>query len=645
MSSPTTIKDHLSQIRTTIFTNFPPEGELNRIEFEGPEIALYCKNPSAAFVSEDVVRRMAKLLKKRVVIRSDPSVRKSEEETVKILEQIIPKTAEVKNYTFNPDTGDVTVEALRPGVVIGSGGSMLRSAIIQTGWRPVVVRIPEIRSGIVSSMLHVLNTSREYRQRFLKEVGERIHRPPVITKGPIRVIPLGAFGEVGRSSILIDTEESKVLLDCGLKAEANNLEEEFPFFHALDFPVEEIDAVVIAHAHMDHQGSLPYLFKYGFRGPVYMTPPTRDLMVLSQKDYVDLKQRIGETPPYGVEHIKKAVLHTITVDWGEVTDITPDIKLTLTNAGHILGSSVVHLNIGDGKYNVVYTSDLKYAPTSLLDKANPVFPRVDCLIIESTYGGRDNIMPNRKDAEEKFAGIISKTLARGGKVLIPTLAVGRAQEIMMILSEKITAGAIPAVPVYLDGMLLESTAIHTAYPEFLAVNVRRKIYQGDNPFLHKAFIRIDDVSKRDEALGQGPCIIMATSGMMTGGPVIEYFKYLCEDERNTLIFVNYQAENTLGRTILRGAKEATFPSGGSNGQRTYNIRMEVTSIEGFSGHSDKSELLRYASAVRPSKWLLINHGEPSRSAELAREMKRVFMYGRTRPQIEAPANLDTIRLR
>ncbi|MEM3857360.1 MAG: beta-CASP ribonuclease aCPSF1 [Thermoprotei archaeon] len=645
MTQPTTIKNHLSQIRTLIFSSFPPEGELNRIEFEGPEIALYCKNPAAVLSGDDVVRKMAKILKKRVVIRTDPSVRKSEAETIRILEKMIPANAEVKEYTFNPDTGDVLVEALRPGIVIGTGGSVLRSVIVETGWRPVVVRVPEIRSGIVASMLRVLNTAREYRQKFLKEVGERIHRPAVITEGAIRVVPLGAFGEVGRSAILVDTEESKVLLDCGLKAEATDLEEEFPAFHALDFPIEELDAVIIAHAHMDHQGSLPYLFKYGFRGPVYMTAPTRDLMLLSQKDYIDLKQRIGETPPYGIEHVKKAILHTIPVDWGEVTDITPDIKLTLTNAGHILGSSIVHLNIGEGRYNIVYTSDLKYAPTSLLDKANSMFPRVDCLIIESTYGGRDNLMPNRKDAEDKFASIVNKTLSQGGKVLIPTLAVGRAQEVMMIIAEKITAQVIPPVPVYLDGMLLESTAIHTAYPEFLAVNVRRKIYQGDNPFLHKSFVRIDDVSKRDEAIGQGPCIIMATSGMMTGGPVLEYFKYLCEDERNSLVFVNYQAESTLGRAILKGLKEVTLPNGSSNAGKTYSVKMGVYSIEGFSGHSDRAELVRYAAAIRPLKHVFINHGEPSRSAELAKEMRKVFMYGRQRPQISTPANLDAIRLR
>jgi KH/beta-lactamase-domain protein len=642
---PLTIKDHLSNIRNTIFSNFPADGGINRIEFEGPEIALYCRNPVAVFSNDETVKKLAKLLKKRVVIRSDPEVRKTQDETIRILQELIPKEAEVKNYTFNEDTGDVTVEALRPGIVIGTGGSMLREVLIKTGWRPVVVRVPEIRSGIVSSMLRVLSTGREYRQRFLKDVGEKIHRPPVFSEGPIRVIPLGAFGEVGRSAVLVDTGETKILLDAGLKAEASSMEEEFPAFHSLDFPIEELDAVVIGHAHMDHQGALPYLFKYGYRGPVYMTTPTRDLMVLTQKDYVDLKQRLGETPPYGVEHIRKAVQHTIPVNWGDVTDIAPDVKLTLNNAGHILGSSVTHLNIGDGKYNLLYTSDIKYGTTRLLDKASTLFSRVDCLITESTYGGRNNLMPSRKEAEDKFVAIVRRTVEQGGRVLIPTLAVGRAQELMMIIAEKISAGELPKVPVYLDGMILESTAIHTAYPEFLALSVKRKIYQGDNPFLHEEFVRIDDASKRQEALGQGSSIIMATSGMMTGGPVIEYFKELCGNEKNSLIFVNYQAENTLGRAILRGAKEVTLPSDSNNLSRNYIIKMSVHSIEGFSGHSDRAELVRYASMVKPTKKILINHGEPSRSAELARELRRFFAYSREKPEVYTPENLDALRLR
>jgi KH/beta-lactamase-domain protein len=638
-----TTKELLTNIRSTIFTNFPVEAGLKRIEFEGPEIALYCANPAVVMNNSEAIRKLAKLLKKRVVIRSDPDSRLNKDDTTKVLRELIPKEADVRNFSFDEDKGEVTIEALRPGIVIGEGGSLLREVLAKTGWRPVVIRVPEIRSGTVESMLRVLDKSREYRQKFLKEVGERIYKPPVITNGPIRILPLGAFGEVGRSAVLVDTGESKILLDVGLKAEANNITEEFPAFHALDFPIEELDAVIIGHAHMDHQGALPYLFKYGYRGPIYMTPPSRDLMVLTQKDYVELKQKLGDVPPYGIEHIKKAVEHTIPINWGDVTDITPDIKLTLNNAGHILGSSVIHLNIGEGRYNVLYTSDLKYAQTRLLDKASTVFPRVDCLIIESTYGA--NVMPNREEAEDKFIKIIKRTVERRGKILIPTLAVGRAQEVMMIISEKMSSGEIPRLPVYLDGMLLESTAIHTAYPEYLALNVKRKIYQGDNPFLREEFVRIDDASKRDEALSQGPSIIMATSGMMTGGPVLEYFKELSSNPNNTLVFVNYQAEGTTGRAILRGAKEVELQDSGTTGKKTYKINMEVQSIEGFSGHSDRSELIKYVTSVRPTEKILINHGEPSRSAELARALRRVYMSHRSRPEILTPSNLETIRLR
>lgn len=254
-------------------------------------------------------------------------------------------------------------------------------------------------------------------------------------------------------------------------------------------------------------------------------------------------------------------------------------------------------------------------------------------------------MPSRLDAETKFIDIVKKTVERGGKILIPTLAVGRAQEVMMIIAEKMATGELPRVPVYLDGMLLESTAIHTAYPEYLALNVKRKIYQGDNPFLREEFIRIDDSSKRDEALSQGPSIIMATSGMMTGGPVIEYFKELSSNSDNTLVFVNYQAEGTLGRAILKGAKEVELADNSGMGRRLFKVNMEVQAIEGFSGHSDKSELIRYITAVRPTEKILINHGEPSRSAELAHSLKKIYINHKVKPEILTPTNLATVRLR
>lgn len=641
MNLPQTTKDHLSGVRSAIFSNIPQDAGLNKIEFEGPEIALYCRNPSAILNDSDSVRRLAKLLKKRVVIRSDESIRKPQDATVQILREIIPKEAEVKDYTFDDVKGDVVIQALRPGVVIGAGGSNLRSVLVQTGWRPVVVRVPEIRSGIVSTMLRILSTSKDYRQNFLREVGEWIHRPPMYSDSPVRVIALGGFGEVGRSAVLVDTGETRILLDVGVKAGAMRLLDEFPAFSLADFPVEELDAVVIAHAHMDHQGALPFLFKYGYRGPVYMTAPTRDLMVLTQKDYVELKQKTGEIPPYGIEHVTKAIQHTITIDWNEVTDIAPDAKLTLASAGHILGSSVVHLNIGEGRCNLLYTSDLKFSNSKLLDRAASSFPRVDSLIIESTYGGRGNVMPNRIYEEEKFMNIINKTLVRGGKVLIPTLAVGRAQEVLMILAEKLNKKEIPEVPIFLDGMLLESTAIHTAYPEYLSSSIRKQIYEGDNPFLHKAFVRIDDLSKREEALDRGPGIILATSGMLTGGPVLEYLKELGPDEKNSLVFVNYQAEGTLGRAILRGLREVSFSDSGAE-RRVYRINMEIHAVEGFSGHADHIELIKYVMSVKPRQKIMINHGEPVRSQELARELRRRFGSGR--PEVLVPSIGEAIRL-
>ena len=207
-------------------------------------------------------------------------------------------------------------------------------------------------------------------------------------------------------------------------------------------------------------------------------------MTLLQIDYLDIAQREGKFLPYGQRDVKKAVLHTIPLDYQEVTDIAPDIRLTLHNAGHILGSAIVHLHIGDGAYNLAYTGDFKYANTRLLEMANNQFPRLETIIMEATYGGPKDNMPSRRESENVLTTIINNTIKNGGKVLIPVLAVGRAQELIIVIEEKMRRGIIEEVPVYIDGMISEATAIHTTHPEYLSKDLRQMIFhQGHSPFL------------------------------------------------------------------------------------------------------------------------------------------------------------------
>jgi predicted metal-dependent RNase len=324
-------------------------------------------------------------------------------------------------------------------------------------------------------MRHFLHSESKDRNRILRNVGERIFRPTIHGVGDIRITALGGFQEVGRSCILIQTRESSVLLDAGINPGAQNPFDAFPRFDAPQFDIDALDAVIISHAHLDHCALVPFLYKYGYDGPVYCSAPTSSLMTLLQLDYLDVIGKQGGMAPYDQKDVRDVVLHTLPTRFGVVTDIAPDIRLTMHNAGHILGSSVIHLHIGEGLHNVVYTGDYKYSKTMLLEPAETEFPRVETIITESTYGAPQDIMPSRLEAEERLFSIVNQTFEKNGKILIPVPAVGRAQEIMLILDMYMRQGRIKEAPVFLEGMISEATAITTAYPEFLAREVRGSI--------------------------------------------------------------------------------------------------------------------------------------------------------------------------
>jgi KH/beta-lactamase-domain protein len=381
------------------------------------------------------------------------------------------------------------------------------------------------------------------------------------------------------------------------------------------------------------------LYKYGYEGPIYCTPPTRDLFVLLQLDYIEVTGREGRRLPYDSSLIKQALKHTITLNYGDVTDIAPDTKLTMHNAGHILGSSIAHFHIGDGLYNVAFTGDFKYERTRLFDPAVNSFPRLETLVTEATYGGTNSIQPSRKEAEINLLKVVKDTIGRGGKVIIPAFAVGRSQEVMIVLEEAIRKKVIDEVPVYLDGMISEATAIHTTYPEYLNNDLRELIFhRGINPFLAECFVQVENPSKRTEVIDGSPCVILATSGMLNGGPIMEYLKRLGPDEKNTLVIVGYQAEGTLGRRIQKGWKEVPLSAEGKT--QTVKMNLEVTTVDGFSGHSDRNQLMEYIRRIYPKPGrILTNHGDESSCLDLASSL-----YKRYRIPTMAPMNLETVRL-
>jgi KH/beta-lactamase-domain protein len=630
----------LNEVSSTVKDIVPAGVEITEIEFEGSVVVIYTKNLDEFAENNEIVRKLAQSLRRRVDIRPDPSLLANMEEAEGFIKEIVPNDAEITNIYFEHDTGEVTIEAIAPGIAIGKHGVVLNEIKKNIGWAPKVVRSPPIPSKTVGEIRDFLRSVHEDRKEFLIKVGHRLNRAENKGESWIRSTALGGYRQVGRSATLISTRDSKILVDCGVdfsSEEASN-----PFLNAPEVqPLENLDGIVITHAHLDHCGLTPALFKYGYDGPIYCTPPTRDLMTLLQLDYIKVAFGEAKKSPYDSAAIKEVVKHCIPLRYGETTDIAPDIRLTFHNAGHILGSAIAHFHIGDGLYNIAVTGDIKFEKTWLFNQAINKFPRLETLVIESTYGGHKDNQPTRKEAAEQLKSVIQRTTERKGKVLVPVFAVGRSQEVMMVLETLMRYGEVPTIPIYLDGMIWEATAIHTAHPEYLNSQLRTQIFQkNENPFLSTVFKRVDSQEMRETIINDtDPCIVLATSGMMNGGPVMEYFKTWASDPNNTIIFVGYQAEGTLGRRIQRGLNQIIMNDRGN--QITVDIKLNIETCEGFSGHSDRKQLLNYIGSMDPKpERIIVCHGEESKCIELASTLHKRYNV-----ETRVPYNLETIRAR
>ncbi len=381
-------------------------------------------------------------------------------------------------------------------------------------------------------------------------------------------------------------------------------------------------------------GFIPYLYEHGYDGPLYCTTPTLDLVTMLTMDYIDVMQKNGVQPLFTAKGVKEAVKHAITLDWNEVSDVGPDVRLTFQPSGHLLGSSLVHLHVGQGLHNIVYSADMKFTRTRLFDPAFTNFQRIETLFVESTYGAPDDIMPSRMEAEENLMRVINQTVEKNGIAIIPSFAVGRAQEIMSILDAYKFEH-----PVFIDGMIQDATAIHATYPEYLSKVMERKILQGENPFTNPIFKKLNSQNDRERAWGEKPSVIISTSGMMEGGPVMNHLQGLGENKNNTLIFVGYQGEGTMGRRIQRGWREIPLNVNGKTS--TMKLDLDVTTIGGLSGHADVKELMNFISRLgsKPER-IITNHGENGKPMQLASNLHRIF-----RIETLAPKNLEAIRLR
>src|SRR5512136_2310933 len=635
------IEKILEEARNAVKETIPSNIEVTDIDFEGPVIVIYTKNLEEFAHNNDLVRQLAQSLRRRVAIRPDPTMLADTESAEEKIRKIIPEEAKISSIYFDDETGEVTIEAISPGLVIGKHGAVLNEIKKEIGWAPKVVRAPPIPSKTVSDIRNYLRKTRDDRKEFLRKVGRRLMRQRLNEETWLRITALGGFREVGRSAALLMTRESKILIDCGVAVAAEN-GGSYPYLSAPELqPMDSIDAVVVTHAHLDHSGLVPALFKYGYDGPVYCTPPTRDMMSLLQLDFIKVAVGEAKKAPYESSHIRDAVLHCIPLKYGETTDISPDIRLTFQNAGHILGSAICHFHVCDGLYNIAFSGDIKFEKSWLFNASVNKFPRLETLVMESTYGGYHDMQPSRQEAANQLREIMRATIMRGGKALIPVFAVGRSQEVMLVLEEQMRNHQVQKTPVYLDGMIWEATAIHTAYPEYLNSQLRTQIFQmGENPFLSDVFKRVDSSEMRERICHDPePCIVLATSGMMNGGPVMEYFKAWCDIELNTLVFVGFQGEGTMGRKIQKGWTDLTLQEKGK--PINLHFKMDCETVDGFSGHSDRRQLVNYISTLEPRpERIIICHGEDYKCSDLASTLYKKFGI-----ETRAPMNLETIRLK
>lgn len=442
----------------------------------------------------------------------------------------------------------------------------------------------------------------------------------------------GAARTVTGSMHLLEVNGSKILLDCGLfqgrRAESYERNLHFPFDPA------EIHTLVLSHAHIDHSGNIPNLVKQGFDGSVYATPATRDLCAamlmdsahLQEQDvaYVNKKaaQR-GEPqvePLYTQADAAASLKLFFSIPYNRPVEVAPGVRLRFLDAGHMLGSAIVVLDIVEGQANrrLVFSGDLGRRGMAIL--RDPTFvDSADFLIMESTYGNRDH--EPTEEARQKLRQIVNSTYRRGGKLLVPAFAVGRTQELVYALHQLSDSRKIASLPIYVDSPLaMNVTQTYRLHPECYDEETRRFMAtdEHDNPFgfEHLSYVRDVQASKALNFLRE-PAVIIAASGMCEGGRILHHLKNNIEDPQTSVLFVGFQAENTLGRRIKDGNKEVKIFG------EPYTVRAQIESIEGFSAHADRSGLLEWAGRMdrQRLRHIFLVHGELEAAAALAQYLE------------------------
>jgi metallo-beta-lactamase family protein len=462
---------------------------------------------------------------------------------------------------------------------------------------------------------------------------------------------VGAAQTVTGSMHLLHTGQATILLDCGMFQ--GRRRESFERNKHLPLDPRAIDAVVLSHAHIDHSGALPMLVKMGYEGPIYATPATRDLCAVMLRDAAAIqaadarhlnKQAEREGSDY--EEVQalfddEDVIETIgrfySVPYRHAAPIAPGVRLTFLDAGHVLGSAITVLDVEEGPKarRIVFTGDLgRYDRPILKDPELPEGAHV--LITESTYG--DRLHDGTDKMDDDLARVIQRTVARGGKLLIPSFALERAQEVIFALKKLRKAEAIPRLPVYVDSPLtVKITDIFKLHPECYDAETRALMRSHDSPF---DFPEVTYVENKEDSKAidaeQGPAIIISASGMCEAGRILHHLKGAIEDERNTVLIVGYQAQHTLGRRLVE--QRARVKIFGVERDR----RAEVVVLNGFSAHADQKDLLAYAkgtAARGPLQQIALVHGDPAPQRILAE-----LMAAQGQKRVAIPAAGDKLEI-
>ena len=606
-----------------ILQSLPQEASLTKIEYEGPCIALYSRNPSYLLHNNQLVLNMVNSIKKRIVIRTDESLRRSQDEARKIIAESVPRDAGLVSTFFDAALGEAVIFARKPNTFLHDGEDLYLSEKI--GWRVKIRKAPQNMLPI-ETLYNLLSETVSQRTKFYREVGDKIFRSRLTQQAEASLLTLGGFAEIGRSCMLLETRESKIILDCGLNLSAKDSLAAIPRFDIAGISMEDIDAVVLSHAHLDHTGFLPALFKYGYRGPVYCTEPTLLLMSILQRDYL---KHSGKDALYSEQDINSAVARTITLMHGIVTDISPDVKLVLSNSGHIIGSTSIHLNIGNGEHNLVYTSDMKFGKTLTLENASWNFPRVETMIIESTYGGKEDIMCPREQAENDLASTVERTVAVGGHILLPVPAVGISQDLIILLDRLRKAGRFQA-SVFVEKIISEATVVYETYPEFLSKDLGKCVLESEMNQFGSEFSIVESKTLQPSE----PKVVLAPSSMLIGGPSVGYLKQIASDPKSAIVILSYQSLDTPGRALLDGAKQIEVQG------QTLDIQCQVKRIDGLGSHSDYNQLMAYVLRLRPKlRRILVNHGERQKAQNLASMINKQFRIQTQHPLVQEAIKL------